>query len=342
MKSGTSFIQNVLGENKKRLADAGVLFAGPRWRFQVRAVQQLIGYGGEGQEPMPEAGPWRTLVEEIDAHPGIAVISMEFLGPRTEAKIEQLVADFPDTPVEAILTCRDLGRTIPAMWVEAVQNGGITDWADYLDAVRHRRSGDRVSRGFWKHQDIPGIATRWAGVLGEDRISLVTVPPPGAAPDVLWRRFTDAAGIEAEDCELDVRANRSIGLASALLLLRLNQSFHQESGGMPRYYDPYVKHKLAKRGLVHRSRQEPKLGLDERWVVKLGEAQIERVQKAGHRVVGDLFDLMPAPVPGIHADEVGQDEILDAALAGLGQALDGWSAADKTHRRRIRALEKKR
>ncbi len=339
MKSGTSFIQNVLGHNKERLAESGVLFAGPRWRFQVRAVQQLIGYGGEGQQPMPEDGPWRSLVEEINAYDGVAVISMEFLGPRSEAKIEQLVAEFPDTQVEAVLTCRDLGRTIPAMWVEAVQNGSITPWGDYLDAVRHHRSGDRVSRGFWKHQDIPAIAGRWSEVLGEDRLCLVTVPPSGAAPDALWRRFADAAGFEPDGYDLDVRANRSIGLASALLLLRLNQSYHRESGGMPTHYDPYVKHKLAKRGLVHRSNVEPRLGLDERWVVKLGEAQIERLQKAGHRVVGDLFDLMPAPVPGVHADDVGDDQVLEAAVAGVAQALDGWSTADRSHRRRHRSTD---
>ena len=37
MKSGTSFIQNVLGHNKARLQDAGVLFACERWLRQVAA-----------------------------------------------------------------------------------------------------------------------------------------------------------------------------------------------------------------------------------------------------------------------------------------------------------------
>jgi hypothetical protein len=341
MKSGTSFIQNVLGHNKERLEADGVSFPGPRWRFQVRAVRQLIGYGGEGQAPMPEKGPWRSLVDEINAWPGLAVVSMEFLGPRPEAKIAQILADFPDTPVEAVLTCRDLGRTIPAMWQEAVQNGGITAWPDYLDAVRHRRSGDRVSRGFWKHQDIPAIAARWSTALGPERFTLVTLPQPGADPGLLWRRFADAAGFEHEDCELDVRSNPSIGLASAQVLLRLNQAYHREHGAMPPYYDPYVKHKLAKRGLVGRSGDEPRLGLDARWVVRLGEAQIERLQKAGHRVVGDLFDLRPVPVEGAHTDDVTTEEQLDAAIAGIARALSGWAGSDREHRRTLRDLEKR-
>lgn len=340
MKSGTSFVQNVLGHHKEALAQQGVLFPGERWRTQVLAVRELIGQGGDGQEPVAPDGPWTRLVDEVRAWDGTAVVSMEFLAPRSTDKIQQILASFPDTEVHAVLTCRDLGRNIPAMWLESVQNGGITPWGDYLDAVRHRRSGDKVARSFWKHQGIPEIAARWAGEVGSDRLSLVTVPPAGAAPDLLWRRFADAVGFEPEGYDLDVRANRSIGLASAQLLLRLNQSYHAELGAMPPTYDTYVKHKLAKRGLVHHGVDEPRLGLDESWVVKAGESQIERLQKAGHHVVGDLFDLHPMPVEGIHADEVGVDEVLAAAVAGLQHAVAVWADTDRAHRRRARRADR--
>lgn len=336
MKSGTSFLQNVLGQNKELLAERGVLFPGPRWRAQVTAVRDVIATGGPGQPATAADGPWQRLVDEINAWPGTAVVSMEFLAPRSEPKIEQIRAAFPDTSVEAVLTCRDLGRNIPAMWLEAVQNGGTTPWGQYLDAVRQRRSGDRVARNFWKHQGIPEIASRWAKVLGHDRLTLVTVPPQGAAPDTLWRRFADAAGFDPAGCELDVRANPSIGLTSALVLLRLNQAYQREHGAMPPHYDTYVKHKLAKRGMVFRSKEEPRLGLDASWVVKAGESQIERLQRAGHRVVGDLFDLRPAAVKGVHADQVTQEEVLDASIAALARSLDSWAESDRGHRRRRR------
>ena len=95
MKSGTSFIQNVLGDNKDRLAEQGVLFPGPRWKFQVNAVQHLIGHGGPEQEPIDPAGPWQSVVDEVNAWPGTAVISMEFLGPRNPEKIAQIRALLP-------------------------------------------------------------------------------------------------------------------------------------------------------------------------------------------------------------------------------------------------------
>lgn len=333
MKSGTSFIQNVLGHNKERLAEEGVLFPGPRWRFQVRAVREIMGHGGPDQEPVPAKGRWRRLVAEIDRWPGIAVVSMEFLGPRPTDKIRQIVGDFEGTPVEAVLTGRDLGRTLPAMWQESVQNGGIVPWEDYLAAVRRR--GPRA-HGFWRQQDLPAIAERWSSVLGADRFSIVTVPPSGSAPDLLWQRFAEAAGFDADGCELDVLANPSIGLPSTLALLQLNQTYHREHGRMPDHYDPYVKHKLAKRGLVQRSAGESRLGLDEKWVVRFGEDQIKQLRAAEHRVVGDLSELRPGRVSGIRPDQVSTEEVLDAALSGIVVSLDGWAGEVGQLRRRLR------
>jgi len=44
---------------------------------------------------------------------------------------------------------------------------------------------------------------------------------------------------------------------------------------------------------------------------------IDRIRDLGVRVVGDLSDLKPVPVPGAHPDSVPADERLDAAVAGL-------------------------
>lgn len=338
MKSGTSFVQNVLAHHKDRLLEDGVLFAGPRWRAQVSAVQELIEHGGPEQPPLAADGPWRRLAREIDDFDGTAVISMEFLAPRNEQKIGQILATFPDTDVRVVITCRDLGRTIPAMWQEMVQNGGVVDWEDYLESVRRRKRGDGVARRFWKHHDVPQIADRWAGAVGQDKLTLVTLPPPGAAPDTLWRRFCEATGIEAEDYDLDVRANPSIGLASAVLLMHLNRHLQEKYDGKPDYYETYVKHELSKRSLVHRSKAEPKLGFSAKWAGKLGEAHIHKLQKAGHRVVGDLHDLQPVDVPGVGPEALSAQDILDAALAGIDRALDGWSGAAQDARKARRKL----
>jgi hypothetical protein len=335
MKSGTSFLQNVLGDNKERLAEQGVLFPGPRWKFQVKAVQDLIGHGGPEQEPLDLAGPWQSVVEEVNAWTGTAVISMEFLGPRNAEKIAQIRECFPDTDVEAVLTCRDLARNIPAMWLESMQNGSTVGWSDYLEAVRTEDRGSPAGRNFWRHQAIPAMAQRWSTGL-DGRITLVTVPQKGAPPGLLWERFAGVLGVQPGGVELDVRANPSIGLATALVLLQLNRQLQREDGTQPRHYDLYVKHFLAKRGLVARQGDEPRLGLDAEWVRKRGEQQVKRLSSDGHRVVGDLDELLPRPVPGVHADEVSVEDRLAAAVDGLEHLVRAWSRSDRVMRKKIR------
>ena len=342
MKSGTSFIQNVLGHNKERFADAGVLFPGARWKAQVTAVQDLIGGGGPDQAPLAADGPWRTLVDEINAWLGTAVVSMEFLAPRPTEKIEQIVSCFPDTRVEAVLTCRDLARNIPAMWLESTQNGGTTGWQDYLEAVRVDDRRSPAGRNFWRHQALLSIARRWADALGHDRLTLLTVPRPGAAPDLLWRRFATVVGLDPGGVDLEVRANPSIGLATAQMLLRLNRAMADDDGAMPQGYDRYVKHVLAKRGLVVRQRREPKLGLDEAWVTERGQQQVASLRERGYPVAGDLAELTPEPVAGVHADAVPLEDQLDAAVEGIAHLVEAWSSADRSQRRRLRKASRKR
>ena len=277
-------------------------------------------------------------MDEINAADGTAVVSMEFLAPRPVQKIHQIQEAFPDTRIEAILTCRDLGRNVPAMWLESVQTGGTTPWGDYLLGVR-KHAGTRPSRNFWKHQDIPAIAERWAGELGHDALTLVTVPPKGAEPDLLWRRFCEASGFDGGDCDLDVRANKAIGLATAQVLLRLNQMYDARDGEMPRYYDEYVKHKLAKRGLAHRSGEEPRLGLSEGWVTKAAAQQVTALRAADYRVVGDLEELQASKVPGIHADQVTEQQLMDAWMAAIALSLESWSDSDRRMRRKLRKAQ---
>ena len=262
-------------------------------------MRDLIGTGGPGQPPMDHAGPWRTLVRRDQRLAGTAVVSMEFLGPRTVAQIERVVASFPDTSVGG---GAELPRPGPAD-PRDVARVGAERLDDGLAGLPRRGAhrgpvGGRPGKNFWRHQAIPAMARRWAGAVEPHSLTLLTVPRPGAAPDLLWQRFASILDIDPAGCDLDVRANPSIGLATAQMLLRLNRRMQKEDGSLPASYDKYVKHILAKRGLVDRQRVEPKLGLDRAWVDKRGRQQVKRLRADGHRVVGDLDELLPAPVDG--------------------------------------------
>ena len=316
MKSGTSFIQNVLHRNRAVLAEHDIDFAGDRWRDQVRAVHELIDHGTGDQPPFPPDGYWCRLVEQIKAWPGTAVISMEFLAPRQRPKIDIISDAFADSDIQVVLTARDLARNLPAMWMESMQNRGVKTWEQFLDEVHHEEPGGKAGAWFWRNQRISGIAERWSEAVGRDHFTLVTVPPKGAPPTLLWDRFAGVAGIPEGVCDLDVRSNPGIDAASAMVLRALNERLEAEGFNRPDY-ERVVKGVLAKQGMVRRGRESVPLGLDERWVRRRSKQELTRLRELDIRVVGDIDELESLPVPGVHTRKVTAEQQLEAALDGL-------------------------
>ncbi len=322
LKSGTSFLQEVLRTNQDLLREQGVLYPRP-WKRQVQAVRDVIGPGDADQEPLAADGAWRSLVAEIRDWPGTAVVSMEFLGPRGPSKSRQIVTELAPAEVDVVISVRDLARTIPAMWQESLQNRGTWTWEEYLAGVREEnRTDPGPGRAFWFRQDAPGITETWQGSAGRDHVTVLTVPPPGAPPGVLWERFASLLPIEGAEIDLDVRANPSLGLASLLVMRELNQRLEAAEGPpiTGRQYERVVKHLLAKRGLAGR-REDPRLGYDTSWVVERGDRDLERLRALDPHVAGDLEDLRCRPVEGVAPEDVTAEQQLDAALAGLTEVV---------------------
>ncbi|MCR6031477.1 hypothetical protein GGQ22_08445 [Nocardioides sp. zg-579] len=312
MKSGTSYLQQRLGANRALLRERGVLFPGGTWRDQVLAVSDVL----ERKQAGPAArGRWASLVAEAAAYDGVVVVSMEFLGPAPPAKVAEVVSSFGDTPVEVVLTLRDLGRGVPAMWQESLQNGGTTDWAAYVAGLAGKR---RPARAFWRQQGMGRIVGNWAAVVGPGRTTVVTVPPPGAPSGLLWERFCRAAGIDGDGAEPVSPANTSLDAASALVLLDLNRRLEAAELSAADYHT-LVKFGLAKR--VMAGRGGAAIGFaPPPWLVERSAEVVKRVAAAGTRVVGDLADLEPVAVAGIDPADLPAEERLAAAvdvLAGL-------------------------
>ena len=150
MKSGTSYLQERLFLNRDLLGERGVLVPGRARRDQALAVQDVLGRHASAPRAQ---GRWSRLVRQVQAHDGDAVISMEYLGPVAPARIAAVVEGLA-TPVEVVLTVRDLGRVVPAMWQERLKNGGTVGWRDYVDGLAGgSESGARVlvAAGCWTH-----------------------------------------------------------------------------------------------------------------------------------------------------------------------------------------------
>jgi hypothetical protein len=315
MKSGTTFLQGRLGANRGRLADQGVLFPGPTWRRHVNAVQDLMRHSGH------TPGSWVDLTEEINAHPGTAVISMEYLAMAWQRGIQELAGSFGDAELRIVVGARDLGRSVPAMWQEAVKNRSTRTFEAYVAAIRdaaQSRSGDSGKR-FWRQQHTARIVSRWAEVVGPEHVYVVTVPPPGTPVEVLWDRFREVAGI-AEESSWDEapRSNESLGVASTLVIRRLNLMTEDLSvQGYKRRVKAVGKHLLP----AHRAQEDPIGFTVPAWLQEEAAKIQAQLIAGGAHVVGSLEDLTPLDVTGADPTNVDPAAQLDAALAALEATL---------------------
>lgn len=309
MKSGTSYLQGRL----TGLRSGGFLFPGSVWRDQVVAVSDVLGRSQRAEGDFE--GAWSRLVSEIAAWDGTAIVSMEFLGPASPEQISSVVGSFA-CPVEVVVTARDLGRAVPAMWQESLKNGRSWSFGAYVAALRAE-----PEHGFWRQQDLGGILTRWAAAAP---VTVVTVPPPGSASDLLWQRFCTATGLPVDACPPPTGGNESLGAASSGVLRSVNELVELPWAA----YSRHVKFGLAKSILAAQREGEAPIGFKvPRWLRARASAQRAAVE--GARVVGLLDDLVPLDTRGADPDRVPSEERLEAAVKAIA-ALVGRSAAAET------------
>lgn len=340
MKSATTYLQQLGDHNRSRLAAAGVLW--PEWELPFLALGDLLGR--DGQRP-GQSGAWTELVQQFREHPGDAVFSNELLAPINSHKLEQLVGGLSPAEVEVIVTARDLARVIPSHWQTTLKNGSTTTWPEFAAAVcAVPRQQANVARTkdtgswFWRRHDIPAILQRWGEVVPPEQMSVVTVPPTGADPDLVAQRFASVLGIDAGRFERPEYANSSVGAHSAELLRRLNAV----APDLERHHYRWgMKEGVAKLALIDRAEQEPPFGLtaeEHDWVRRRAEQMIEEIRRSPVRVVGDLGDLRPSSDvrPGLaDPSESSAADLLDAALVGLGEMVKAVSD-EKLERKRQR------
>ncbi|TIC84203.1 hypothetical protein [Nocardioides sp. GY 10127] len=312
MKSGTTYLQGLMEASSDLLADQGVLFPGPTWDAQLRAVNDFLGL------PHSRPGDWEALCADVRAHPGTVLLSMEFLANLGPARVRRLVADLGGARTEAVLTVRDLGRSVPALWQETCKNRRTWTWSEYVEGVRRGDDGPGPGRHFWRRCSFATIAARWAQVLGGDRVTVVTVPPPGADPDLLWARFREAVGLADAPWRRPPRANESLGGASARLMRLLNE----RSGdlGSEQYLHRFKA--LAKYTLGADRDSEPRIGfVVPDWLAERSRAEVSALAGSGVRLVGDLDELTPVDTVGSDPETLPTEDLFDAALRALEQLL---------------------
>ncbi|KQT91593.1 hypothetical protein ASG49_11340 [Marmoricola sp. Leaf446] len=328
-KSGTTYLQSVLRQQRDRLAEAGVLVAGEAQVQLVHAAMVLRDDRRLDDLPPRARDAWKRLVEEIRQWQGpTAVVSYELLSNLTAEQVARAVDDLSGLEVHVVVTARDLGRVLSSAWQERLKFG----LRDSLEAWQVPDESVVASEWGWRTLDPASVAARWGSSVPAHRLHLVTVPREKDAGG-LWHRFADACGLPPELADAHpARANESLAPAAAEVLRRVNPHLDDflRTG---RERAVWSRDLLANQVLARLGR-EPIRATD----VQLEQARsrhagvVAAVEQAGYVVHGDLADLAPTAGAGRSPGDVTEGEVLDTALRTIAALLEELRVRDAAQR----------
>lgn len=302
-KTGTSFLQDQFFGEREQLRADGVLYPGERFDYHFLAAVDLMSLKWGGLEA-DAVGVWDELAAQVRAWPGTAIVSHEILA---QASVEQVARALESLggEVHVVVSARDLVRQIPAEWQENIKHRRTTSYTDYLAGIQDPKRPTILGQWFWGVQETPAVLERWGATLPPAQVHLVTVPPAGAAPDLLWHRFAQAFGFDPESFTVSAgRTNASLGVAEAAVLRSINGELNGVVANPD--YRALVREELVHQNLS-RYRTSARLSVPAdvwAWADDLSRRWVAEIALRGYDVVGDLDDLIPAPaLPYVDPDD---------------------------------------
>ncbi len=323
-KTGTTYLQHALHRNRRKLKAGGVLYPRVSGNAHHTSVWDLRAMWEQREFGTDIRGHWDEAVRRVREWDGAtAVMSSELFVYAEPDECARALTAFGDIEVHVVYTARDLVRQAPAVWQERIKNQYTLEYDEFLaDLVGKSRTP--MAKGFWKAQDASAALRRWSQGLQPDHVHVVTTPPAGSPPTLLWDRFAGVLGLEGARYRADVPAtNTSLSVTAAEVLRRYNIR-HGKAMTPVQYRRRVVASGLL--GVLAKGvRDSSKLALSpahEKALVARGTTIRDDIAACGYDVVGSLADLAPGaagrlPKPsarGKQPGEVTADEITDALL----------------------------
>jgi hypothetical protein len=299
MKTGTSYLQQVLARNLTLLEADGIRYPN-RTVGTGRAVRQVVA---DGDDAFHLDGAWSALAQESRAWPGrLVVISNELLSFVSGDVAKRVIESLRPARVTVVVTARDIARLLPSAWQNKVKHGRAWPFATYVESVMAAGPEPRgPARSFWHHHDLTSILDRWVAAVGAENVVVIPVPPSGSDPTLLWERFASVIGVDAAayDASQDRRSNLSMGYAETELLRRVNLDLR-------RRLEPDAQKRLVLQYLANEVLRPDPTESDDRasavlspgahdWAVRRSRELAEDVVARGVQVIGSVDELVPAP-----------------------------------------------
>ena len=292
-KTGTTFLQTSLLQNRDALHEDGVHYPGGGERMFLAAVDVRGTHKAWGRRRSEVEGSWDALARRARDHEGVTVLSQELLAGASARRVTAAMTMLTGLDVHVVVTARDPARQATAEWQEGVKHGRRLTFEEFRRRVLDGQSETDYARRFRAAQDLPEVLARWGAHVPAGNVHVVCGPPAGAPPEVLWRRFGAVVGFDASRYEPAGEAlNASLGADEVDLLRRVNLALDKRIE-QPAYSE------VVKRLYAHRLQAAggsarpvvPAEMYDDLTVV--AERWVKEIDKAGYTVHGDPADLLP-------------------------------------------------
>ncbi len=328
-KTGTTYLQQVMWHNRRRLASNGVCYPLDHPTAHFTASLDLCKRKWGGRWDPSWDGAWDRVAQRIQRWRGDrAIFSGEIMGLASPEQAALAVESVQPAEVHVVFTARDLARQLPSDWQEQVKHRHTVTLTKFVDDLI--RLGHQAPRPFgelfWGLHDPAYVLKRWEDIVPVDRIHVVTVPQVSARTDLLWRRFATVTGLDPDVYDIDVpRDNTAMGVVETEFLRRFNE---RAGKALTHEHGPVINNLVGQRLLAGRPGKQPirMPRQHDDWVTERSGLLIAQIRESGYHVVGDLDELLPSPPPRdepvVVPEEIAEDEVESVAfdlVAGLIQ-----------------------
>lgn len=318
-KTGTTYLQTILWQNRPALREAGLLVPGRERRDHLWSslVVREDPKVAQRNRRAPEA--WEVVRRNLAEWPDDGVVSHEFFCSASAEQAQRMVDQLGPAEVHVVVTAREPLGLFTSSWQESLKNQGVIPIDDYGRGV----SDDPGKIWDWRALDLGLVLERWGSVVPPERVHVVTTPPPGAPRAELWARFCGVLGLDP--AVVDIAGsfpNKSMGVVEAETLRRINEQLR--GFDTPRERGIWIRTFLADERLVHREGEKFWPGAEQIDDCRArGRAAVDRIVAEGYDVVGDLHTLLvPDELePRRHPSSVSDAEIADVAIATVARLM---------------------
>ncbi|MGZ4495164.1 MAG: hypothetical protein ACXVWU_10725 [Nocardioides sp.] len=292
-KSGTTFLQSSLAQNRVELAEHGVLYPSDGTDLMFRAALDVRGnHQTWGRSRDGVTGAWDEVCRRAREFAGTTVISHEVLGGAGRRQVDAALSTLDGLEVHVVATARDLARQVTAEWQEGVKHGRSIGFEQFAGRVLDGDGDNEHARRFSAAQDLPEVLHRWGAGLPPERVHVVCCPEPGGDPTELWQLFAGLVGFDAAAFDpAGDRANSSLGVEQIHLLRSVNAAL--DSRLRQPGYGRLVKRWFTGQLLTGHPSPRPRMPL-ERYddLAVVGERWVKEIDQAGWTVHGDVRRLV--------------------------------------------------